>query len=156
MKKHKNKLTKTIESRLLELAAQLPPMPAYTAAGKPIYKTMQVDGSELNLSGQKDANGNPGIPGQLYKANVLTYVNHYQQLVIKYQEDGLEEVERFCELLLDQHKQKIESHVPVVDPVKATVDYIGKRISFLQEKPENNYTVKELQDILEFIGSRNK
>jgi hypothetical protein len=102
MKKIKNKVTHEVHLMIVEKSKALPVQYKIDNAGNPKYGRGTVDGSEIDV----DAQGNRGIAGVKYTANVLQYENHFEKLMQAYQADGMTGFNKYVAFVEKIHAER--------------------------------------------------
>lgn len=104
MKRAKNKITHEVHLMIVEKSKQLPVQYKVDNAGNPKYGRGTVDGSEIDV----DKQGNRGITGVKYSANVLHYENHFDKLMSAYKNDGQAGFNNYVSWVEKTHAERLK------------------------------------------------
>lgn len=98
----KHKLNSEFNSEIERLNKELPRMAKFDRNGYPVYRRQVMDGLDINMTGERDRDGNKFAEGVKYTIPVLQYVNHKEVMLEIFKQDGIDGVREYAKEVRDK------------------------------------------------------
>lgn len=119
------KITPELQSRIYQVASELPPM-GKMVNGKPVYKSVQVPGTQVRKEDLKP--GTPVIPNAMYKINQLQYVNHVTEMCALVRKSGSMAIDVYQSDVLALHRMLIQNDKKLNSPINKLKSWIKTQL----------------------------
>lgn len=122
-----HKITKDLQDKIYLVASTLPPMGKTNPDGSPVYKSVQVSGTQVKKEDLKP--GTPLIPNAMYKINQLQYVNHALEMIRLVQRDGASAIEAYESDIRALQTMAIRDMKKINSPINKLKSWIKRKIA---------------------------